>query len=39
LSLLFNFAVENAMRDMQENQEEVELNETHLLLVFADDVD
>jgi len=36
--LILNFAVEYAIRGVAVNQERLKLNDTHLLLVYADDI-
>jgi hypothetical protein len=38
LPLLFNFSLEYAIRNIQENQVELKFNVTHQLLAYADDV-
>jgi hypothetical protein len=38
LPLLFNYGLEYAIMKVQENKEELELNRTHQLLLYTDDV-
>jgi hypothetical protein len=38
LPLLFNFALGYVIKKVEENKAVLELNETHQLLVYADDV-
>jgi len=38
MSILLNFSFQYAIKKVQENQEELELNGTYMLLVYAENV-